>query len=176
MDEAKDGGVDWRKLITPKLWKMGIGVIDPCDKPNIGYEEGPDFREKLHAARDSENYDEISSLCKPIVGNDLRSQHVSHFIIMYVDKETFMFGTTVEFAWAIQQRKPVLIVCKQGKKNIPLFSFGMNPHKMMFNNFDELFCYLERVDNGQEEDLRRWYFFDMDKIFGRHKGYNLCHT
>ena len=33
MDRVKDGGVKWRQYMTPKLQELGVGVLDPCDKP-----------------------------------------------------------------------------------------------------------------------------------------------
>ena len=33
MDRVDDGGVVWRSAITPLLKEMGVGVLDPCDKP-----------------------------------------------------------------------------------------------------------------------------------------------
>ena len=40
MDRVKDGGVGWRKNITPLLKQMGVTVLDPCDKPiEIGIED-----------------------------------------------------------------------------------------------------------------------------------------
>lgn len=167
MDEAKDGGIGWRASLKPKLWGMGIGVIDPCDKPCIGYDEDETLHAYIKELRDKKEFGKIVEVAKPIVGNDLRSQHISNFTILYIDKDTFMFGTTVEFSWAIQQRKPVLIVCKQGVQNIPLFAFGMSPPEMMFNNFDEMMAYIKYVDEGTKiDEKRRWYFFDYAKIFG----------
>jgi hypothetical protein len=168
MDEAKDGGVDWRVMLKPKLWSLGIGVIDPCDKPCIGYDEGPQIHQDIELCRVTGDYDKLTQIAKPIVGNDLRSQHKSDFIVMYVDKDIFMFGTSIEFAWAVQQRKPVLVVCKQGKNKVPLFAFGMCPHSMFFSNFDEMMIYLEGVNNSTGVDeKRRWYFWDYKKIYGR---------
>ena len=34
MDRVQDGGVGWRGNITPKLKELGIGVLNPCDKPS----------------------------------------------------------------------------------------------------------------------------------------------
>ena len=33
MDRVDDGGVGWRRYITPILKDVGIGVLDPSDKP-----------------------------------------------------------------------------------------------------------------------------------------------
>ena len=33
MDRVADGGVTWRRNLTPKLKEMGVGVLDPSKKP-----------------------------------------------------------------------------------------------------------------------------------------------
>ena len=33
MDRVPDGGEGWRRMISPVLRDMGIGVLDPCNKP-----------------------------------------------------------------------------------------------------------------------------------------------
>ena len=33
MDRVADGGVIWRRYITPILKRVGVGVLDPSDKP-----------------------------------------------------------------------------------------------------------------------------------------------
>lgn len=168
MDEASDGGVDWRTRITPKLFKMGIGVFNPCDKPVTGHIEDDKFRAELREHRTQGNHEKAKMMVRPIVGVDLRMVHLSSFIILYIDKNIFMCGSTVEATWALQQRKPLLIVCKQGINEIPLFLFGMNPYQLMFNNFDEMMIYLNHIDSDPVvDDLRRWQFFDYNKVFGR---------
>ena len=174
MDNAKDGGVSWRQKITPKLWKMGIGVFNPADKPCTGYIEDFELRERLEKAKQTSDWETAVELTKPIVGIDLRMVHLSSFLVLYIDVNTFMFGTSIEFTWAIQQRKPVLIVCEQGKSHIPNFAFGMNPPSFMFNNFDEMMVYLNYIDLSPTiDEKRRWHFFDYDKVFGRGK-YAVC--
>ena len=40
MDRVPDGGAGWRDKITPLLKKMGVVVLNPCDKPSeIGKED-----------------------------------------------------------------------------------------------------------------------------------------
>ena len=40
MDRVPDGGAGWRDKITPLLERMGVVVLNPCDKPSeIGKED-----------------------------------------------------------------------------------------------------------------------------------------
>ena len=167
MDCAPDNGMGWREQMAPRLRQLGIGILNPCDKPTDLASETPQDKLKLNEAITNNDYNTLVKMTKGIVGVDLRMVHKSDFLILYIDKEIFMFGSVVEFSWAIQQRKPVLIVCKQGKKAIPLFAYGMSPHTMMFGNFDEMLLYLKDIDDESKpiEDLRRWYFFDFDRIY-----------
>jgi len=167
MDEVADGGVSWREEITPKLFAMGIGVLNPASKPCPGFIEDFELRKKIKEYKSGEKWEEARNLIKPIVGVDLRMVHTSDGVILYIDKENFIFGSVVEFTWAIQQRKPVLIVVKQGKKEVPGFALGMNPHEMIFGNFDDMFTYIRHIDQDEViNDKRRWYFFDQKKIYG----------
>lgn len=165
MDEAEDGGMGWRKAVEPRLRSMGIGILNPANKPCNGYIEDFELRRNMKSLGEEGKFNEKQALMKPIVGIDLRMTHKADFLILYIDKEVFMFGSTVEFTWAVQQRKPVLIVCKQGKKNVSGFAWGMVPHEMMFNDFEEMFSYLEKVNDGEVDDMRRWCFFDYDRIY-----------
>ena len=48
MDRVPDGGTGWRKMITPILKDIGIGVLDPSDKPTSFAQEDDDFRNKIN--------------------------------------------------------------------------------------------------------------------------------
>ena len=47
MDRVDDGGVEWRREISPKLKDMGLGVLDPCNKPTDFAPEDGNFRDKI---------------------------------------------------------------------------------------------------------------------------------
>jgi len=165
MDEAQDGGVRWRKIVTPKLHELGVGVFDPCDKATQHIEDSH-FREDIQALKNKGDFNEVRNRMKPIVGEDYRCVHLSSFLYLYIDKTIFMFGTPCEVTWAVQQRKPIIVVCKQGKRNIPNFLYGKTPHEMFFDTFEESFDYLKLVDEGKTGDMRRWHFFDYNKVYG----------
>ena len=125
MDNVEDNGVVWRRDITPFLRKMNVGVLDPTDKAcDYGYE---DYRtkEKLAGLRELGEFDEICKIAKGIVRTDLRMVDRSDFVLAYIDTDVFMCGSFIEIAHAANQRKPIVIMCKQGKKNVPGFLWGL---------------------------------------------------
>ena len=57
MDRVPDGGEGWRRMITPVLRDMGIGVLDPCNKPTDFAEENAEFRKEVEILKLSKRYD-----------------------------------------------------------------------------------------------------------------------
>lgn len=168
MEHVDDMGISWRQEITPKLQAMGIGVLNPCDKATDYALENPETNALINAAKNREDWNEVHNILAPIVGADLRQVHHAAFIILYIDKDAHMCGSYIEYAWAMLERKPVLCVVKQGKRNASGFIFGMNPHNLIFNTFDEALDYLREIDEkGDVNNLRRWTLFDMSKVFGK---------
>ena len=47
MDRVPDGGEGWRRMITPVLRDIGVGVLDPCNKPTKFAEENAEFRKEV---------------------------------------------------------------------------------------------------------------------------------
>lgn len=172
MECVADNGEDWRNWITPQLHKMGIGVFNPCDKPIDYAREDQEAKDKFNNLKATGDWDAAQAYCKQIVGVDARMVHLSSFIILNLDKDVHMCGTYVEFTWAVQQRKPTLVHVKQGKKHTPGFVIGMIPSELIFEDWDSLVKYIHHIDSADTvKDLKRWTFFNMDKVYGRT---NLC--
>ena len=60
MDRVKDGGVLWRNVLTPKLKDMGVGVLNPCDKPSDYGLENQETRDLLEKLKRSGEYDKVT--------------------------------------------------------------------------------------------------------------------
>lgn len=167
MDRVEDGGVGWREDLSPFLWDMGIGVFDPCKKPIVGVKEDDNTRDQIYDAKANGNLDLARELMRPISNADLRMVDVAHFIIVYLDLDVHMAGTYHELSLSIMQKKPTLIMCKQGRNKIPNWWFGVVPPELFFNSWDEVKSYVNHIDLDDEiDDLNRWWFFDWDKVFG----------
>lgn len=163
IDRAHDLGREWRDWIKPSLNKMGIKVINPLNKPFSCGEEGDlNKRQERLKLKENGDYDEFSAIMKKIRGGDLRCVHKSDFIIVYLDNDIPFCGTEEEITWANEEHKPVLIMCKQGKKHIPDWLFAQLPHELFFSNWDSLLDYLEYVNKTENPDTvrDRWLFFD----------------
>jgi hypothetical protein len=92
---------------------------------------------------------------------------IAHFLVLYVDLDIHMTGSYNEAFLGVNQKKPVLTMCKQGKENLPNWLFGVMPHEMMFSNWEDLRAYLYFINTSEEVDhMNRWRFLDMDYIHG----------
>ncbi len=165
MDRVEDGGIEWREFITPYLRELGVVVLNPCDKPiDIGLED-IENREIRQSLLKSKNYDKLSKDMKLLRVIDMRMVDMSDFLICYLDTDIHTCGTYEEMFWANRLKRPVLTYCKQGKDGIPLWLFGVFPHKLFFNNWGELKTYVDDINSGKDTDhLKRWTFFNYDRL------------
>ena len=166
MDRVEDGGAGWRENITPKLKDMGVGVLNPCDKPSDYGIENEETRELLEKLKRSEQYDKVTEYMKPICAIDLRMVDIAHFIVMSIDGDAHLCGSYHEAAVAISQKKPVVVMCKQGKNRLPTWMFGVIPHEMVFSNWSEVLEYLNHINEDEDaKHQNRWRFFDWEKVY-----------
>lgn len=164
------GGIEWRERITPILQSMGIGVFNPCNKPILytKYPENDEMRTMVKDHKENGRWNEVRAYYKQIVSEDLRGIDKCDFLLTYLDIYQHPAGTWNEIYLAAEQRKPILIVCPHGKKEVPNWLFGRIQPELFFSSFEEALEYLKRMDEGLENHLDgRWVFFDYDKIFGR---------
>lgn len=168
MDNVEDNGVSWRREITPFLQQLNIGILDPTNKAcDYGYEDCH-TKDKLKSLRKLGEYDEVCKIVKGIVRTDLRMVDRADFVIAYINTDIFMCGSFIEIAHATNQRKPIIIMCEQGKKNVPGFLWGLcGGHSTFFGAWQQVKDYLRCIDCLEKiDDLNgRWKFFDFDKVF-----------
>ena len=166
MDRVPDGGIGWRHWITPLIKDIGIGVLDPSNKPTTFAQEDFHFREKINLLKAQNKFEEVKKPMRDIAAIDLRMVDIAHFVIMYMDMDVHMCGSYHEAFVAIQQKKPLLIACKQGKDYVPNWMFGVMPHEHMFSLWSDLIMYIRNVNSGDEtEHYNRWRFFDFNKVY-----------
>lgn len=168
MDAAHDGGVGWRKKLTPELHKLGMGVLDPCSKPTkeFGTEEGAVVRASIRQLKNEGKFAEAKQIVKKIVQYDLRMVDIASVIIAYIDPTIHMCGTYDEIFFAKGQNKPIIVVCERGISEIPNWLFGRLDYNLFFDNFDSALDYLNKINSGSiEADNDKWRFFDFEQIF-----------
>ena len=146
-------GPDWR--IEPKrvlTERFKINVFDPFKDPKQQWV--PD----LNKARATKDYETMVNIAKSFVRKDLAIVDRSDFVISYMPHKVPTTGTHHEVINSNNSKKPTLIVCPQGKEFVPLWYFGFIPHECMFGSWDELYKYLEDVENGLQKENNRWHF------------------
>lgn len=165
MDRVPDGGSGWRNKMTPMLQRLGVTVLDPCDKPiKIGIED-EESRVLIDHYKETGQFDRIRKECGVIRTLDLRCIDISDFIVASIDIGVHACGTYEEISIANSQKKPVLIWCQQGKKDAPNWLFFMLPHEHIFGSLEDLVDYLEHVNSAEKvEHYKRWFFFDQSKL------------
>lgn len=167
IDSDPNRGTEYRKELIPILRKYGIGILSPLDKSTV-FCPHLNEDEELHRIRTeflkNKDYENYSRIMKEIVRVDLSMVDAAHFLIIYIDKTLHMCGTYHELVMASIERKPCLIVCRQGMENIPPWLWGIIPYEFFFSSFEELDTYLSKIDNLSHKP-KFWRFFDMKRIY-----------
>lgn len=153
IDKDPDQGKSWRSFLAKYLQDtFFLKVTDPLNDPK----QNEYSSAKLYLER--KNYDEVNRIAKNFVRKDLGLVDRQDFIIVVIKPDIPTYGTTHEIINAINQKKPCLIVCEQGKSSIPLWLYGIINHKYMFSTFLGLFKYLDEIDNGVHRADKLWQF------------------
>lgn len=162
--EAKD----WRLKITPLLNRMGVVVLDPCHKCLYPGHEIHDEQFMFKSLKEEEKHQEFKDFGEPIRWIDLRMVDKSDFIIAKIDMNVFSCGTIEEIVLANRQKKPVLLWCPSGLKEIAGWFKLMLPLVNIFENLGCLFGYLSYINESPIiDDLGRWRFFDYKKLMNQ---------
>lgn len=152
-----DPSHNWR--IGPKavlVDRFGIDLFDPFDDPK------QQWAEALKEARDRSDYDEMARIAKNFVRKDLCMVDRSDFIIACLPYKFPTTGTHHEIINSSNAKKPTLLVCPQGKNQVPLWYYGFIPHECMFGSWDDLYQYLQDIEDGKYKGVNnRW-----DYVYG----------
>jgi hypothetical protein len=154
---SHDDGIGWRDVITPKLQKMGIQVLNPCKKTTSGIQDeiGEDkkFFKKMVM---EEKWVEIKEKFWPIIRNDLRMVDKSDFIIFNYDTAVRTVGCIHELVIATFEKKVILL--KFDKTQLsdfnPWITTFIKSHHF-FAEWDEMFSHLNKVNSG-DFDTSLW--------------------
>ena len=163
IDRCPNLGTEWRNWIKPLLKaKYGIESYDPMDKPVLIANEH-EHRELRHQWKQSGDFHKLAAFVKELRHVDLRLCDKADLGIFFVDTTIHMCGTYEELAQMNREYKPCLIVCKQGIRGIPDWIFGMVPTSFLFDSFENLFDYLDNIDNPMRQmsnhSAKRFVFF-----------------
>ena len=144
---------DWHKEHAKILVdRFQINLFNPFTDPK------QQWVSQLLAARENRDFDTMNSIAKDFVHKDLGCVDRSDFMVSYMPYKVPTTGTHHEIIEGSSNKKPVLLVCPEGKELIPFWYFGFIPHRHMFGSWDDLYAYLSEVDAGKHKDDYKWSF------------------
>lgn len=148
-DESKP---NWRLPVIEELTKrFGINVHDPSA------DEKQKRATDLKRAIEKGDFDLAENIASCFVKKDLGILDRQDFLIAYNPKGVPTTGTPCEVHHATQLKKPVMIVCPEGKKHVSKWYMGYVRHRYLFGSWDELYEYLDDVNQGKEYNNHRWW-------------------
>lgn len=149
--------INWR--IEPKRVlskRFGLNVFDPFADPKQQWVPW------LHTYRANLDYEGMREVAKKFVRKDLALVDRSDMLIAYLPEGVRTTGTIHEIINSHNAKKPTLLVCPQGKVHIPTWFFGFIPLECMFDSWEDLYNFLQEVEDGKHHDNNRW-----DYIYGK---------
>lgn len=147
------GSENWREPIIEKLKNdFSIDVYDPFSDPK------QQWVDKIIEAKAKHDYQAIQDIAKKFVRKDLGMVDRSDGLIAYLPYKVPTTGTHHEIINSINSKKPTLLVCPQGKENVPVWYYGISKIQHMFGSWDELFVFLKEVNEGHHQDDDKWSF------------------
>lgn len=162
IESAKDSGKGWRVEVKTRLKKLGIKILDPCDKQFLKDIKETDLAQgqmkAWRAAGDMESLKKLQKAMKEIRIYDLKCVDICDFLFCFIDLECPTYGSWEEISWgAGRLKKPTFFVCKQGVKNAPLWMFGMIPPSYFYDSIQDALIMIEKINRGEVElDSDRW--------------------
>ena len=143
---------NWRtEPIKALTEKFELNLFDPFADPK------QKWAPLLEKARAEKDYPEMERICSMFVRKDLCVVDRADFIVSYLPRGVPTFGTTHEIISANDQKKPVLLVCPEGWEYNPAWFFGFKKI-IKLGDWDNLYAYLQEVDDGKHKDNDRWAY------------------
>lgn len=151
--EFDASGVNWRTEPKNVLRNhFQIDLIDPFEDPK------QQWTEQIAKAKKDQDLDTIVKISKAFVRKDLNLVDRSDFIIAYVPPIRTV-GTIHEIINSNNAKKPTLLVTGTGNiTDVPVWFFGFISTEFMFGTWDDLYNYLDEVNDGKHQDNDRWAY------------------
>ena len=155
IDCADDKGHTWRDKITPKLGAFGIKVINPLKKPGDNTNVSEQDAIKVHKQNNS--WDEVTKIVKGFRRLDLRYVDLADSVIVYINTDIFILGTTNEILVAEEQHKPIFAIIEGGKEKAPSWLFAMLDWRTeMFDDMESCLDYIGKLNSGEVKLNDKW--------------------
>jgi len=151
-------GRGWRDYVINELTPLGIQIFNPYDKPFIkDVDETEEAFKQAYKDLKTERYDLVVSKMKEIRSYDLSLVDRSDFIIAVIDVKIPSWGTGEELSWAARLKRPTFICSTTSKSDIPLWVYGMFPHKYMYDSIEDAVDMIKKIDRAEIiTDSNRW--------------------
>ncbi len=146
-----DSDSSWR--IEPSrilVEEFKVDLFDPFNDPKQQWVPA------LKLARQQKDYDKMATIADNFVRKDLTVVDHSDFLVAHLPRGVPTTGTVHEIIVKANSKKPVLIVCPQGKEWVPFWYWGFVPHSQMFGRWEDLYQYLREVNDLKHTDNYRW--------------------
>ena len=148
-----DQDPNWRiPFIETFKTKFDINFFDPFSDPK------QQCVEEIKSIKEKKDFDNLSEIAKKFVRKDLAMVDRCDALVAYLPYKVPTVGTHHEIINANNMKKPIMLVCPEGKENIPIWYYGCLNHKIFFNSWQELYDYLESINSGDLIKQRRWDF------------------
>lgn len=147
--DVSDDGKGWRKNISSKLKEFGIIVEDPTHKSINGTGEVGDDKTLFKKLAKERKFEELKDKFWPVVRKDLRNIDKVDFIIAVYSPKVKMLGTIHELVIAQNQRKPILLFCKDEEvEEINPWILTFIKKGCFFTDWEKIIEHLREVDKG----------------------------
>ncbi|RDJ35644.1 MAG: hypothetical protein DWQ19_12565 [Crenarchaeota archaeon] len=149
--EYNSDGFNWR--IEPKQQlesRFGLDVFDPFADPK------QQWVPELNEAQKNKDLVKMKEIASKFVRKDLANVDESKFLIAHFIHGLPTTGTHHEVINANNAKKPTLLLCEKGAEFIPKWYFGFISLDYLFGSWEELYSYLQEVDDGKHMDDDRW--------------------
>lgn len=145
--------LNWRINVINNLQKnFEINVFDPFSDPK------QQWSDKIKECKNKKDDKTLSKIARSFVRKDLAMVDRCDFLIAYLPQNTVMAGTIHEIINSNNSKKPTLLVTNGSKFNISSWYYGFIDTNCIFNNWNELYNYLDKVNRGLCKKNDRWSF------------------
>ena len=144
---------NWRPEVVAALSeRFGINVHDPT------INEKQVRAVDLDNALESGDFNTVEKIARAFTKRDFAEIDRCDFLVACHGHKISSIGVPCEVHHAIQLKKPVCIVCPEGKRFAGKWYFGNVKHQYIFGNWNDLYAYLQEVDLGLHKDNHRWHY------------------
>lgn len=157
MQYSAEEGQKVRNFISEQLSKIGVTVFNHYENPFLS-----DHQEDIDSIHEVNEYIKNGEFEKVEEKRFIRSYDLalidrSDFIIFMYHKNIPMFGSFEEFFLANRQKKPIFVVCGDGKRNASAWLYWTIPHKYCYDSLETCLDMINKINDGVVKiDSSRW--------------------